>query len=201
MPRFSIRQLLVATALVAFGCLALLKSSSFLAAAMMGTVALVLVAAAVLAIYRAGDLRAFWLGFAIFGWSYLLLCYGSIFNENNSPIGWRRIITGQLATALYDRIYASAAIQPTIAHPTDPFRAPPPSAAYPADPFGAPPPSMAGGPFGTGTGPQTIQIATGPNPVDFLNVAHSLWATLIAFGGGWFAAWVQRGTHKVGLTV
>jgi len=49
-------------------------------------VALALIAAVVLAIYRSGDRRAFWLGFAIFGWSYLLLCYGSIFNQNNSPV-------------------------------------------------------------------------------------------------------------------
>jgi hypothetical protein len=110
MPRFTIRQLLAATALVAFGCLALLKSSSFLAAAMLGAVALALIAAVLLAIYRVGDRRAFWLGFAIFGWSYLLLCYGSIFKDNNSPIGWSRLVTGQLAMALYDRIHTSPGI-------------------------------------------------------------------------------------------
>jgi len=49
-----------------------------------------------------------------------------------------------------------------------------------------------GGTFGTGA-PSTVQIATVPNPVDFLNVAHSLWALLIACGGGWFAVGARKG--------
>jgi len=98
MPRFSIRQLLIATALVAVGCLAILNATPIVASAMMGAVALLLVAAIVLSIYRTGDKRAFWIGFAIFGWSYLLLCYGPIFTENNSPFGWTRLVTGRLLT-------------------------------------------------------------------------------------------------------
>jgi hypothetical protein len=37
-----------------------------------------------------------------------------------------------------------------------------------------------------------IQVATGPDRESFLNVAHSLWAMLIAWGGGWFALWARR---------
>jgi hypothetical protein len=177
-PRFSIRQLLTATALVALGCLALLKSSTLLASGMLGGVALSLVAAIVLAIYRSADSRAFWVGFAIFGWSYLLFCYGPIFTNNNGPFGWR-FVTARLATALYDRIHESNGVQPTAAYTT-----------AVADPFGAPPT------------PPTAVFAPMPMPMpgqdrgNFLNVAHSLWTLMIAWGGGWFALWARRGSTK-----
>src|SRR5438876_2766461 len=105
MPRFTIRKLLAATAVVALGCLALLKSSDMVAAAMMGAVALMLMAGIVLAIYRLGDARAFWIGFAVFGWSYLFLCYGPVYTEDDSPFGSTRIVTGRLAGALYARMH------------------------------------------------------------------------------------------------
>jgi hypothetical protein len=174
--------LLAATALVALGCLALLKSTPLLAAAMMGAVALTLVAAVVLTLYRSGDRRAFWAGFAIFGWSYLLICYGPVFTENYSPFGSGRMVTARLATALYDRIHVTTRLQqPTMQNATtavagDPFAAPPAS----------PPPAA----------PIMVQVATGPDRVDFLNVAHSLWAALIACGGGCFAAWASRGRRS-----
>jgi hypothetical protein len=203
MPRFSIRQLFAATALVAVGCLALVKPSALLAATMMGVVALALLAAVVFTIYRSGDKRAFWLGFAVFGWSYLLLCYGPIFTENNSPFGWTRLVTARLATALYDRIHGSTVAQPTRFITTyttavDPFGAPPP---LPPPTPGVPPPAPSGAmtvqvaPYAP-SWPVTLQMATGPDRADFLNAAHSLWALLIALCGGWFAAWASRGSSR-----
>jgi len=196
MPRFSIRQLLAATAIVAVGCLALVKPSALLAAATMGAVALALLAAVILSIYRSGDKRAFWLGFTVFGWSYLLLCYGPIFTENNSPFGSTRLVTARLATALYDRIHGQAVVQPTLAFTTTfaavgappPLPPPTPGVPQPAPSRAitvqvAPPaPSW----------PVTLQMATGPDRSDFLNAAHSLWALLFAVCGGWFAVWASR---------
>jgi hypothetical protein len=186
MPRFSIRHLLTATALVALGCLALLKSSALLAAAMMASIALSLVAAIILAIYRTGDARAFWLGFSVVGWIYLLLCYGPLFPENNSPFGSTRSATGQLATLLYDRIHSSAAAQLTIESATTFVTL---TTSNPLPPNALPTPPTPGWPV-------TLQVATGRDRVDFLNVAHALWALLIAFSGGWFAVWARR-TRKL----
>jgi hypothetical protein len=190
MPRFSIRQMLIATAVVAAGCFALINASSIVAAAMSGAVALLLVAAVVLSIYRTDDKRAFWIGFAIFGWSYLLLCYGPIFTENNSPFGWTRLVTGRLATALYDRIHGTTGVQVASfanSYPTNPYPGVPITVFVPS-----PPPPM---PVPVAAGP-AVPVAAGPDRVDFLNVAHSLWALTIALGGGWFAAWASRGRHK-----
>jgi len=196
MPRFSIRQLLAATAIVAVGCLALVKPSALLAAVTMGVVALALLAAVILSIYRSGDKGAFWLGFTIFGWSYLLLCYGPIFTENNSPFGWNRLITARLATALYDRIHGSAVVQPTVVFTTTfvPVGAPPPR---PPPTPGVPQPAPSGAMTvqvapPAPSWPVTLQTATGPDRSDFLNAAHSLWALSIALCGGWFAAWASR---------
>jgi len=148
-------------------------------------------AAVILSIYRSGDKRAFWLGFAVFGWSYLLLCYGPIFAENSSPFGWTRLITGRLATALYDRIHGSAPTQAAFVYTT--------TAAPAGAPTPLPPTRIVPQPAGSLTlqvkpyAPAvTVQLATAPDRSDFLNAAHSLWALLIALCGGWFAAWASR---------
>ena len=188
MPRFSIRHLLIATAVIAVGCFALLNASPIVAAAMTGAVALLLVATVVLSIYRTGDKRAFWIGFAIFGWSYLLLCYGPIFTETNSPFGWTRLITGRLATALYNRIHGTTGVQVATfaySYPVNPYPGVPVTVYVPS-----PPPPM--------PVPVAAPVAAGPDRVDFLSVAHSLWALTIALGGGWFAAWASRSRNLTG---
>ena len=164
MPRFSILHLLALTALAAVGCVALLNSSSLGAAGLIGLVALILAASVLLAVFRDRERRAYWVGFAFSGWLYLILCFGPIFTE--SPFGRSRIITGRLATALYDRIYATPDV-PT--YPADPFAAP--------DPFA--PPS-----------------AISPGRADFLFVAHALWSVLFAMLGGLFAHWLYGSRKK-----
>lgn len=180
MPRFSIRQLLLATALIAAGCFALLNATPLAAAAAMSGLALILSAAVLLAIYRDGERRAFWVGFALLGWTYLFLCFGGFLSATS--LDWRGNITGQLALALYDRAYTGEAAQP----PSTGFSPyAPPSATFPG---GYAP--MTGAPVYPSTAPVMVQVSSGPDREQFLYIAHSLWTLLIAACGGWFAQWL-----------
>jgi len=114
-PRFSIRHLLAFTALVAVACIALLNPAVW-AASLLGLVTLILAASVLLAIFRKDEQRAFCIGFACFGWLYLILCFGTVFE---GPFGPSRLITGKIAIALHE--LASARF-PT--DPTDPFANP-----------------------------------------------------------------------------
>lgn len=116
-PRFSIRQLLAFTALVAVACIALLNPS-VCAASLLGLVTLILAATVLLAIFRKEEQRAYWIGFACFGWLYLLICFGTVFD---GPLGRSRLITGQIATALHELVSVKSEIP---MDPIDPFADP-----------------------------------------------------------------------------
>jgi hypothetical protein len=110
LPRFSIRQLLAATAFIAVACVALRSASPTVTSASYGILLAVLAGSLLLVIYRQGANRAFWTGFAVCGWLYLLLLmYGWSLNPNtsyNNPLRPSNLITGRLSTACYDRIYS-----------------------------------------------------------------------------------------------
>jgi hypothetical protein len=166
MPRFSIRQLLVATALVAVGIVALRSATSTIAEIAVGLVLATLAAAVLLAIYRDGQRRAFWVGFSMIGWLYLLLCFAPIFGSD-VPLGWSRIITGKAAAALHSQLFLREHVQP----------------ALPPNSFGPPPGTV-------------IQYFDGPGYAEFLHVAHALWTLLFATCGGWFASWLHAARQK-----
>ncbi len=65
--RFSLRQLLLGTALVAVACVALRSASPTWVAALLGLTLFALTAAVPLTIFRQGANRAWWFGFALFG--------------------------------------------------------------------------------------------------------------------------------------
>jgi hypothetical protein len=84
--RFSIANLLTAIAIIAVG-LAALNSPSRLTVGLVTIVTLgVLLAAVVGAIYRTGEARAFWLGSAVFGWSYFLIAFSPAFPTAKAAI-------------------------------------------------------------------------------------------------------------------
>jgi hypothetical protein len=84
--RFSIANLLTAVAIIAVG-LAALNSPSRLTVGLVTIVTLGVLLAAILgAIYRAGEARAFWLGFAVFGWSYFLVAFSPVFSDVKAQI-------------------------------------------------------------------------------------------------------------------
>ena len=71
-PRFPSAGMLVAVALVGVAVAALRDPSEVWDSALLGTVFLALLTSTLLAIHRTGDRRAYWFGFALFGWAYLV---------------------------------------------------------------------------------------------------------------------------------
>ena len=85
-PQFSLRTLLVGVAFVAVGCVALVKASEAWQTAIYTTTFSVLFIAMLGGLFHWGRTRAFWAGFAVIGWSYLLLVYGFFGeSENHYP--------------------------------------------------------------------------------------------------------------------
>jgi hypothetical protein len=205
--RFSIRQLLLGTALVAIACVALRSASPTWVAALLGLTLLALAAAVPLAIFRQGADRAWWFGFALFGWLYMLLLgYSWSLDPNtlqSNPLGPYSLATTQLSGSGYRWMHAAASVPPTpyyvpattgsvpIGYPVTTL-APglPPSGAGYASPVYA---TTNGQAFSFYIGPATATPTfDGPSHDDFVNVAHAFWAILIALCGGWFTCWVYK---------
>jgi hypothetical protein len=174
--RYSLRQLLVATALVALACVALRNASPAWVAGLMSLVLLLLAAALPLAILRDGATRAWWFGFGLFGGLYmLLLAYSwsldpSSADHNDNPLRPGALLTTRLSRSGYERLFASVDTAATDQFGAVKFR-------WNADGKLEPLPP---GPPGN----------TNPSRSDFVNVAHALWALLLAIVGGWFTRWV-----------
>ncbi len=209
--RFSIRQLLLGTALVAVACVALRSASSVWVASLLGLMLLALTAAVPLAIFRQGGDRAWWFGFALFGGLYiLLLAYSWGLDPNTSqsnPLRPYSLVTAQISSSGYNRIYAGATTaQPKYYAPAPTYTYRPGTTATAVD-FAYPvtnvngtmtnatlvPANDAGNlqafTFYFGTNAATPAF-TGPSHDDFINVAHAFWTFLLAVCGGWFTCWV-----------
>jgi hypothetical protein len=190
---FSLKQLFVWTAVVGLGCVALRNASDVWAAAMLGLVVLVLASAILLAIFRSEARRAFWIGFATFGWLYvLLLAFGWSLDPNNgpdNPLRPHNLVTTRISNACYHWLYDAAFARYYSAQQSS---------------MGG----MSGGMMGSGMGglgPMTgygsgmmpgsgsmplLTAPPGPAQHEFANVAHSLWAILLATLGGCLASWL-----------
>jgi hypothetical protein len=71
-PRFTIRSLLLVIVLVAIAAAALRAADDAWDGGLLGLTLLALLTAILLAVHRADRRRAYWLGFALFGWAYLV---------------------------------------------------------------------------------------------------------------------------------
>jgi uncharacterized membrane protein YgcG len=185
--------LLGATALVAVGCTALINASNLWAITLHTAIVGVMLIAILRSIYREGARRAFWIGFSLFGWVYMILVYwvhyntdfsDSFTNPYNSQLGTTRLL--QLA---YDELLPLVRTPPK-------NNSPGPGGGFSA--FGAqgggfsgggPQSSGAGGgAFGGGTSP-----ATGyPDQHAFMRVGQPLWTLLLALVGGWIARYLYH---------
>jgi hypothetical protein len=165
MVRFSIRHLLGATAAVAVAIVVLHSASAFIASAVVGAALVSLAASLLLAIFRDGSSRAFWVGYAIWGWLYIALLAFSISHGRetgiNGPLSEQNLITSRISRQAHQKLFP---------------RTVPATLRLPGR-------TVPGGPVGT-------PIGSGPGLYDFINVAHGLWTFLLATTGGWLAQWL-----------
>jgi len=80
--RFSIADLLAAVGLCAVSLACLINASTPWASAVLSVTLAALVLSVIGVIYRRGERRAFWAGFAICGWAYMTLSSGPWFNTS-----------------------------------------------------------------------------------------------------------------------
>jgi hypothetical protein len=190
--RFSIRRLLIGTGLVALSCVALRGASAAWVAVVFALVLMSLTGSLLLLIFRQEEVRAYWIGFALVIGLYLLVLSGGWgLDQNSHPLSPNNLIMGRMTKSCYQWLYSSADLQIT------------------AQPFFISGGTSPGGKFTLlntitnspvpggvpGAVSLTVTTATGPTSAaptldDFLNVAHGLWALVLAACGGWFARWL-----------
>ena len=175
LPSYTIRSLLGVVLFVAIAVAALRASTDAWDSGTLGLDLLILLTAVLLAVHRTDRRRAYWLGFALFGWAYLV---ASLI----PPIGSRlpttkgltfidsKIPGRQRAWATAAGIHHTAGTNPvqTVAFS--------PKATLASSSQGSHP----------GLGLTTGKLLTGPfaTTENFLRIGHSLLALLLAFVGG-----------------
>jgi hypothetical protein len=217
LPKFSfgLRQLFLWTAAIALGLVALRSASPFWVAAMMGLALLVLASSILLVVFRQGATRAYWIGFATFGWLYtLLLCTGwwpvDPTSDVNSPFRAHNFLTQQVSDAAYHWLYDKAFEKYYTAVSMSSGGMYGPGGGMGSASMGGysgsfgpgmTPGGMSGGmPMMSGAMPASgmgmggpappFGPPPGPNQSDFVRVAHALWTLLLATIGGCLAFWL-----------
>jgi len=91
---------------------ALRSASGTWVAAMMGLATTALAVSILLIVFRHGPKRAYWIGFATFGWLYMLVLVASWtlarIAANDSPLAAHNLPTQQLASVSYHLLYDEA---------------------------------------------------------------------------------------------
>src|SRR5688572_18840254 len=111
--RFTLKHLFLWTAIIAVACVALRNANGLWAAVLLGLACLAMAAAILLVIFRQDAGRAYWIGFATFGWLYLLLVlFGWNIDPTNrygdNPFRPHNLVTSRLSDAAYHWLYDDA---------------------------------------------------------------------------------------------
>ena len=224
MPRFqfSLRALLGATAFVAVACSTLLYASGTIASVVFTVTVIVLLAAIVAALFRQGTARAFWVGFAIFGWSYVWLVQWPNPNTGlgipaGAAVGLQEhqgLATTKLMSFTYHALLPLVRTPPS--QPWQPYApvywssgAPvvlnPPAVQVAPDGSVSPVPPLpstgSGGPYYAPAPPPVTPApvpttSSYPSYFAFMHVGHSLWAWLFALFGALLARHFYRTREK-----
>lgn len=201
---FNLRQLFLWTAVIAVGCVALRSASSTWIGVMFGVTFLALATALLLVVFRQGVQRAYWIGFATFGWLYIALLLVSWSVDPNTPsdnpFQPANLATRQVSSACYHWLY-DAAFEKHFAS----YQPASGMGGYGGGMGGMSSMMGSGGGMYGGSGGMGMMPGAGggyvgtmvppgpppgPNEGDFANVAHSLWTILLAAIGGCLAHWL-----------
>lgn len=153
--QFSLKDILLGTTAVAASCTALTFATPFWAHLYFSVSTLMLLTALLLAYAAKRERRAYWIGFALFGWGYWILLHSPILDIESSSANWGLYSQSPLFTAtildwLYDNALSQVHEQPV------------------ADRYG----TLVANSSGYPSGP------------DFFRVGHSIFAMLFALVGG-----------------
>lgn len=173
-PRFTLRALLGLVFFIAVGCASLLRATPVVASIACGATLLLLLAAIPLCVYRTGERRAFWLGFALFGLSYYVIACGP-WQPPGTDLQVTRLRARLPTTKLLDWGYGKLPTRP------------------------APPGGGGAGMFQIGRGmgggmggPLALMRVPIVDADDFDLVGHALWSMVLALAGAAFTRECQR---------
>jgi hypothetical protein len=196
--QFSIRNLLVLVLFVAIGITALFNANGWWNAGLWGCVLTLLSAAILFAVHRREEQRAYWVGFAAFGWIYFALVLVSQWASQPDLIFVTRVANLAYGALPESRrtewIGGSAAQSWSVGGQTGYMLAPP--VAYSSTPGGG------------WSGPQTITYLAPSNgtvistpaamnpsyirPAEFVQISHALALLIAAVIGGRLSKWLCR---------
>ncbi|HWB14466.1 MAG TPA: hypothetical protein VG826_34895 [Pirellulales bacterium] len=178
---FSLRWLFGIVSFLAVGCGLLIYASPFLSKLTATSAAVVLLAAIPAAIYHAGERRAFWAGFAFFGFAYLWLVCGAWQSHDGSGALRERLVTTDLLVRGYAALpstQSSSSANSTLAS----IALLQSTGTVVIDPNTGQAATASGGGSSTWT-PTPVAVAPPVDRADFLTTGHSLFAILFALLG------------------
>jgi hypothetical protein len=184
LPRFSIRQLLLATAFVAVGCYALRWASPWWSIVLSYCGLTFVIGGILVAINWPGEPRSFWSGFAVCGIAHWLLVFHPGL-ENGIPAHFPgAFVTHWLSAYVYHQVKPQLTVKPIPVKPaeTESIRGRGEAQYDLFGPGGTPLPNLNSGEDGyfRGWGPGPFYI----QEKDFTQVALGLWTLLLAYLGG-----------------
>ena len=213
--QFSIRGLLIGVTIVAVGIAALLNANDWWEAAVFGGTIFCLAIAVLLAVYRQGQQRAFWLGFSVLGWLYLaVLIYSWTPSANpqvtrSDPLAESSLITTRLSHMAYNSLLPESKKKLSVPmmngdgtaammvyYDSGDGRVMVSSGVAPPLPLtGTTPPPASSSTISLALTPSGVLMASNPSYVsieDFTRVSHTLWLLLFAAVGGKACQFIDR---------
>jgi hypothetical protein len=199
LPRFSIRQLLLATSFVAVVCYALRWASPWWSIVLFYLALALVAVGALVAFHYPGERRAFWAAFAICALAHWFLVHLPGLNNGLPPLHPAVFVTHWFSAYSYSLLKPQLTVDPI---PTDPFEISQIRGRWggeyldvgmtgaPGTAASASVPSFLAGEDGRfyGFGPGPFYI----HEEDFVQVALGLWTLLLAYLGGHISLAVYR---------
>lgn len=185
-PQFSLAALGIGVAFTSIACAALVYASETWSSTLFTAVIAFLTWAILVALYRVGATRAFWVGCAVFGWTYLLVIFWPSSERIQFGTWYKMELGTELATSQLAR-WAYEHILPKIRTP--------PAAGVPAVPMPGGGQRGGGGNFffpqfggqqggGGVVVPAKPPKITYPDEPTFVRVSHAVWTWLFTLIGG-----------------